>query len=193
MLTTLPGPHVVFLCYGADSGFSVNEDHYKWLREFLADDFDKFVVLVFSGLLEHAFADEVSKKLVDDLNTRRRKVVFSANIVAEEQQNLMLETVCRVVSENNGRFFSNNKVESLEKEMQSLRRERAPYDIKRSIVDGEDLGLKCLTNPPSPLSSFLDQCKSQPVLLKAIALTLAVATIVLPQWGPGWLSRQLSR
>ena len=102
------GPQVVFLCCRANLGFSANDNSYKWLQEFLGYHFLKFVVLVFCGL-EPMFADDASKEVADNLNARRRKVVFKANQPMEDQQNIMLDIVDRVVRENGGCCFSNDK------------------------------------------------------------------------------------
>ena len=185
VLTITPGPHVVFLCYRADLGFSVNENHYKWLTEFLAEDFDRFVVLVFGGFDELVFADEASKKAVDDLEARGMKAVFNADLTPEEKQSLMLETVDRVVRKNQGQYFSNNKIESAKKEI--LQRKRSVEDIKRSVVEGNcPKGLK---KRPSLLCSLHDWLiKTHKNLYNVLTLIPAVMTILLLRSVPGGLS-----
>ena len=145
LLAITPGPHVVFLCYRANLEFNANDNSYKWLQEFLGDHFLKFVVLVFCDR-EPMFADDASKEVADNLNARHRKVVFKANQPMEDQQNMMLEMVDRVVRENGGCFFSNDKLESLDKELtqQLLRKVNSMEEIKRAIVEGDHCGLKCL-------------------------------------------------
>ena len=146
------GPQVVFLCCRANLGFSANDNSYKWLQEFLGDHFLKFVVLVFCGL-EPMFADDASKEVADNLNARRRKVVFKANQPMEDQQNIMLDIVDRVVRENGGCCFSNDKLKSLDKELMQRfpQKENSREAIKRAIVEGDDCGLKCLNERHSLL------------------------------------------
>ena len=146
LLAITPGPHVVFLCYRANLGFNANDNSYKWLQEFLGDDFQKFVVSVFCDR-EPMFADDASKEVADNLNERHRKVVLNANQPMEDQQKMMLDIVDRVVHENGGRFFSNDKLESLDKELMQRfpQRVNSREEIKRAIVEGDDCGLQCLT------------------------------------------------
>ena len=145
LLAITPGPHVVFLCYRANLGFSANDNSYKWLQEFLGDHFLKFVVLVFCGR-EPMFADDASKEVAYNLNARRRKVVFKANQPMEDQQKIMLDIVDRVVRENGGCCFSNDKLKSLNKELMQRfpQKVNSREEIRRAIVEGDDCGLKCL-------------------------------------------------
>lgn len=152
LLAITPGPHVVFLCCRANLGFSANDNSYKWLQEFLGDHFLKFVVLVFCGP-EPTFADDASKEVADNLNARHRKVVFKANQPIEDQQIMMLEIVDRVVRENGGCCFSNDKLKSLDKELMQRfpQRETSREKVRRAIVEGDDCGLKCLNERHSLL------------------------------------------
>lgn len=145
LLAITPGPHVVFLCYRANLEFNANDNSYKWLQEFLGDHFLKFVVLVFCDR-EPMFADDASKEVADNLNARHRKVVFKANQPMEDQQKIMLDIVDRVVRENGGCCFSNDKLKSLNKELMQRfpQRVNSREEIRRAIVEGDDCGLKCL-------------------------------------------------
>ena len=145
LLAITPGPHVVFLCYRANLEFNANDNSYKWLQEFLGDHFLKFVVLVFCDR-EPMFADDASKEVADNLNERHRKVVLNANQPMEDQQKMMLDIVDRVVRENGGCCFSNDKLKSLNKELMQRfpQRVNSREEIRRAIVEGDDCGLKCL-------------------------------------------------